>query len=152
MLKLSEAILATTRPQYYGGWAGRVRGKRAVCAMAGAFEAAGLVSLHWMFPLVSFNIIQATLQANLIWPVLEMRRTCPVGCGTAQQIDYLCIHLSDYHRWSRQRISQWVALCEEAIEPPKAIPLSREDAEMWRELTGTNEAEDETEVAGVPSH
>ena len=154
-MKLSEAIIATTRPQYYGEWTGRVGVRMGTCVLAGAFEAARLIPFHWMLlglllPVANFT--KAGIQARCIWPVLGILHTCPAGCGMNRSVASLCVHLNDDHKWPRQRISQWVALCERAIESPKTIPLSREDAEMWRELANTKEAEDDTEVASVPSH
>jgi len=34
---------------------------------------------------------------------------CPAGCRKQLLLDSLLIHLNDDHRWSRERIAEWVA-------------------------------------------
>jgi len=41
------------------------------------------------------------------FPVLESRRSCP-ECGVSDLAAYVGVHLNDSHRWSRERIAQWI--------------------------------------------
>ena len=36
-------------------------------------------------------------------------RRCPAGCRKLLLLDSLIVHLNDDHRWSRERIAQWLA-------------------------------------------
>jgi hypothetical protein len=48
---------------------------------------------------------------------------CP-GCEPGRRqygpLDAVVAHLNDFHRWSRERIADWVASCEPPITPPDA--------------------------------
>jgi len=41
------------------------------------------------------------------FPVLASRRSCP-ECGASDWAVHVGVHLNDSHRWSRERIAQWV--------------------------------------------
>lgn len=100
-MKLSEAIRlgAMLKPQAFHGEPNRPES----CAMTAACEAAGIGT-----GLVSDYIEE--------WPWLGDLGGCPV-CRHGGRISYvIACCLNDRHKWTRERIADWVA----AIEPPDA--------------------------------
>lgn len=109
MLKLSEAIRlgAMLKPQSFGSMRsceavpslGDVLGLRIIektCAMGAAYEA-GYRSA----------------------PYLGVS-TCP-ACVHVGPVPYLVMHLNDSHRWTRERIADWVESVERAQEPTPVV-------------------------------
>jgi hypothetical protein len=126
-MKLSEAILlgSTIRPQTYGV-AFDVVGS---CAFGAAMEAVGCKykpeGLSTAEEYTTYNILTA-------WPWLEAsREPCPechrkTIIGTREVIS---MHLNDKHKWSRERIAEWVSTIEPADNPADAAVTREREAE-----------------------
>ena len=60
------------------------------------------------------------------WPLVNQRATCPVHCGQSQggywDLSSILWHLNDVHRWTRERIADWVATVEAQLEPEPEAP------------------------------
>ncbi len=97
-MKLSEAIRlgAMLKPQYFVGVPSTLGGS---CALMAAGDAIG----------VNYMLVDVLP----VWPILATRSVCPEcnACNTVEFIIACC--LNDKHRWTRERIADWVA----AIEP-----------------------------------
>jgi hypothetical protein len=102
-MRLSEAIRlgAMLRPQAFGKMFRTVRGEMRSCALGAAAEALG------ESPYDSFA------------PLFDAMRMCPMGCGWTS-VGSLIPHLNDEHRWTRERIADWV----ETVEIPEAAVVS----------------------------
>ena len=114
-MKLSEAILlgSTLSEQFFFG-AHSSDGK-ARCALAAAADACGigLSSLYDHFP----------------WVQRNREMLCPQCRPELRHLERLTafsviVHLNDKHRWSREKIAEWVA----TIEPAEDIPAPKEQA------------------------
>lgn len=60
-------------------------------------------------------------------PVLIQFSSCPLGCETGSRCGYLedtVIHLNDDHRWTREKIADWI---EENFEQPVKQPVHAEE-------------------------
>lgn len=106
-MRLSEAIRlgAMMKPQcYFDFWLGG-----GSCAMGAALDAVGVTE----FDLAA----QATeLPLIFIGPV-----TCP-ACGVVGNIGAMMMHLNDSHRWTRERIADWVESIEHERESAATKP------------------------------
>ena len=106
IMTLSEAIAlgAMTKPQAFGEL---FRDGRS-CAWGAALDAIGEpYGYH-----VSF------------WPWVDNISECPdTSCHERmpQEVRYLILHLNDHHRWSREKISDWVATVEPKPEQQDAV-------------------------------
>lgn len=102
-MKLSEAILlgSTLGPQIFGD--GFDKATMGTCANGAARLAMGHATDH-------ISIVE-------IWPWLLCPADCPV-CGAIfdDTTAMIAMHLNDKHRWSRERIADWVATIEPATE------------------------------------
>jgi hypothetical protein len=115
-MKLSEAILlgSTLAPQ--GFWR-FMNSDGHTCAVGAALQAVGAelsdVSSWEQFPILNTVGI-----------------TCP-ECGrkpSRHPMYYLVSHINDYHRWSREKIAEWVATVEADLEPvPEPIKVIIEE-------------------------
>lgn len=121
-MRLSEAIKlgAMLRPQASGGRAlVRVRGWRGwvfdqqvlgTCALAAATEAVGL---------------QLWINAYDEWPwMLGRFVSCPATGGN-KSVSLIVMELNDRHRWTRERIADWVATIEPAQEINAVDPVAQ---------------------------
>ncbi len=102
-MKLSEAMRlgAMIRPQAFGGYMVRKGAEYHSCVLGAAIEAAnsGLAAWPWLKS----------------W---KYHPFCPACAGGDQSGDAysIIVHLNDRHRWTRERIADWVATIEPAEE------------------------------------
>lgn len=115
----SEAIRlgAMLGPQAFGCLRRRMKSGTQYCASGGALEAIG------KFPACSGDgglIIWQT------WPWAEARLAdLPCGCFGGTTTTEAVFHLNDIHRWTRERIADWVETIEREhglTEAPAAEP------------------------------
>lgn len=115
-MKLSEAILlgSMLRPQAFGHMTDGV----GTCAWGAAEEAMGT-------PLNDLRNSRGkigALRPQWNWTADEQDQ-CPV-CGLTRDVaNIISEHLNDTHRWTRERIAEWVA----AIEPQEPIAVQVND-------------------------
>ena len=110
-MRLSEAIRlgAMLRPQGFEDFI-RDSGEGFVvsCALGAAAEAIGSPTVGDSDDAVA--IIDAAFGS-----MLDIRRRCPVpGCRVRRITGNVIAHLNDTHRWTRERIAEWVATLESA--------------------------------------
>lgn len=117
-MQLSEAIRlgAMLRPQAFGFYfeAGKS------CAFGAAAEASGTTSGAWG---------RADLQIRGQWPwVFTTRARCP-ACLEPHHVRRIVAHLNNDHRWTRERIADWVESYERCVqpEPAPAVRLSMDE-------------------------
>ena len=113
-MKLSEAIRlgSMLKPQGFGHDSARMNAK-ATCAFGAVQDALGRI----VIPV-------------LHWPWLTQGNACP-ACGELDRtLSVISVHLNDAHRWSRERIADWVATIEpsESPEVPEEKVLEAEAA------------------------
>lgn len=106
-MKVSEAIRlgSMLRPQGFGGlWTGM--GETHSCALGAAFDALGCGFI---------GLGRPPLKVDL-W--LKDRATCPT-CGpyVYARREEIIAHLNDRHRWTRERIADWVESIERTEHP-----------------------------------
>lgn len=127
-MKISEAMRlgALLRPQAFGDlrvskrrWFRRVE---STCAFGAAMEAAGLKAK----PIEATALGNgprgkglATVQIVVpeTWSCLLLTSACPV-CASVDTVIRLIAHLNDEHRWTRERIADWVATIEPQDDTP----------------------------------
>lgn len=153
-MKLSEAIRlgAMLKPQAFGtqwetrlkaGWRGWLLRQRenATCAFAAALDAhpcaTKLVPWTESRSLRGLVATDGEFSEALIlpqeWQVIYEHRECPACHGYPENVFNLISHLNDTHRWTRERIADWVEAIESgrqlASEPARATNAVREDSE-----------------------
>lgn len=127
-MKLSEAIRlgAMLKPQAFG----EVNSSKGTCALGAAFEAAGLpiqygaavgglntrshlgpAMCHVIVPQAWFDLLEQQVV------------TCP-ECSFNNAISEVIPHLNDHHKWTRERIADWVATIEAQQEQQQAEPVA----------------------------
>lgn len=117
-MKLSEAIRlgAMMKPQCFNGMTNPDQTES--CAVGAAYDAIGL--LGRLRPgLDRVNIKELVAEAAPHWiPIIDAPSACP-ACGYGMK--WLAIaHINDKHRWTRERIADWVETIENAqvaLEP-----------------------------------
>lgn len=123
-MKLSEAIRLGAMATVQGFGADSIFSDDAPCALGAARLAAGIQQ-------PSESIVFPELMRH--WPVLAKRTSCP-ECRKHDEVAIGTVwHLNDEHKWSRERIADWV----ESIEPqdvPASLPLSEEPVGVSREI------------------
>jgi hypothetical protein len=96
-MKLSEAIRlgAMMKPQAF------IVGGDGTCALQAALDAIGM------------DTSRPSERTDAIWPqALSRMSACP-ECKARATVAYIIpIHLNDRHRWTRERIADWVATVE----------------------------------------
>ena len=117
-MKLSEAIRlgSTMKPQGFG----LGRSEDVACALDAAYLAQGVAapdSLNW--------------PAEWL-PVCQKRVPCPV-CGFRKSgplplVSVIAICLNDTHRWTRERIADWVEVLELELEMNRQPEMASSDA------------------------
>ena len=112
MLKLSEAIRlgSMLHPQGFGKW----WDGKGTCAIGAAARAIGIrVELGEHF---------RTRRHIDVWPWAwdEIIKSCPVCSRGPVHTAHIIVHLNDQHRWTRERIAEWVATIEPT--PPQTHP------------------------------
>lgn len=110
-MRLSEAIRfgSMMSPQAFGG--GSIGDGR--CALAAACEAVGL----------DYHESGSSVSA---FPILDTYISCPsCGCRDSRLGYVIAQHLNDNHRWTRERIADWVATIE-ATESASTVESTRE--------------------------
>jgi hypothetical protein len=122
-VKLSEAIRlgAMLTKQCFGktGWRGRNGGELRTCALGSAHIAIGEKS---------------GADTGKFFPVSNIPAFCPLGAcqhrGT-KDVGGVIAHLNDEHRWTRERIADWVATIEAQQEELAAptIPIHEEESQ-----------------------
>lgn len=119
MLRLSEAIRlgSTMKPQGFFGF--HPNGGTQSCALGAAGDAIG-ITLVTIAPLP-----KEWCDLNRIHPLPP----CPVDGCSGVRITFLgtIAHLNDDHRWTRERIADWVELHEPLPQPEKET-LHEEEA------------------------
>ena len=114
-MKLSEAIRlgAMLKPQAFGG----VNSTKGTCALGAAFEAAGLPI---QYGAVVGGLNSRSHLGSPTWHVVvppawfdlgQQITTCP-ECSFNNAISEVIPHLNDHHKWTRERIADWVATIE----------------------------------------
>jgi hypothetical protein len=102
-MRLSEAIRlgAMLKPQYFGDFYGP---EQTTCALGAAGDAIGTVFID-----------QEDVAAEWPWTQGDFVR-CPgeLECGECGNVLNTIPHLNDDHRWTRERIADWVARHEPA--------------------------------------
>ena len=95
-MQFSEAIMLGSfdKPQCFGFFHNALGGS---CALGAAHDAVGAPD--------------GLGRDEERWPVLRIGDSCPV-CGVWDQLVHLVPHLNDTHRWSREKIADWVATKE----------------------------------------
>lgn len=120
-MRLSEAIRlgAMLKPQAYGPPSGLVllKFEPRICALAAASLAVGNESLNVFLD-------------GIRWPVLCRPVQCPVcgGVGVLWPLSLIVVELNDQHRWTRERIADWV----ETLESPDERRVQPDAAEFTR--------------------
>jgi len=116
-MKLSTAIRlgAMLKPQAYDGSA-----TDATCALRAACEALGIKDERRPTGTLNYTALRAAYP--LLW---STEHGCPACVANADGADVLdrVYHLNDWHRWTRERIADWIATIEPqepAVEAPQA--------------------------------
>lgn len=121
-MRLSEAIRlgAMLMPQAFGAMHMEQHGVRSSCAIGAATDALGLSTatggIYKEFPYLTV--------------ILEQR--CHLCHFTALYPLEMVSHLNDYHRWTRERIADWVALnepCASATSAGAVDPVGERDVD-----------------------
>ena len=105
-MRLSEAIRlgALLKPQAFG----LMTRDGGTCAWGAALEAAG----------IRFNCFGTLAPLPDDWKVLSATLTTCPACGDECHVGGIMGgHLNDIHRWTRERIADWVATIERAESP-----------------------------------
>lgn len=109
-MKLSDAIRlgAMLRPQAFGELVKEIApGVFGTCAFGAAEEAI----CHDF----EIGVADATCEIASVYavyrPLLKRWSLCPV-CTHGEEIAEIVHHLNDWHRWTRERIAEWVATIE----------------------------------------
>lgn len=113
---LSDAIIAGAllRPQAFGSYfSGRTRSDACSCSLGGAFEVTFPDA-----PLANYAVVINFDKFAAAYPILasEEQVYCP-ECAGEQVITFnpcnLFIHLNDEHRWTRERVAEYVRRFEQ---------------------------------------
>lgn len=108
-MRLSEAMRlgAMLRPQITG----RLLSRWGSCALGAARQAAGVPT-------------RETVSHPWVWThtTLSHCPACRFSTGYQDFVEQLIKHLNDTHRWTRERIADWV----ESIEPQPETPVTPE--------------------------
>jgi len=131
MMRLSEAIRlgAALKPQAQG-W---VVGMDATCALGAAMDAMGLLGQGRPASPDEIGTQNERGETITAWsmvldvpddwkPLLWRDMACPechIGGGNLMAV---IPHLNDWHKWSRERIAEWVGLLEAMPEVPATAP------------------------------
>jgi len=123
-MKLSEAIRlgAMLKPQAFGS----LFNGMGTCALGAAADAVGILDTdtHWF---------KRDKRAPEHWkPVATSMAECPqcgadwplprTGAFTKRDVQTAVVHLNNDHRWTRERIADWVATIEAQQEPSTESP------------------------------
>lgn len=108
-MKLSEAIRlgAMVSAQGFGGLSTGGR-----CALGAAADAIGIED--WVNGALDY------WQLRQQWPVLNASACCP-ECFDGEMALSVVWHLNDQHRWTRERIADWVETLEQRSE--SSVPV-----------------------------
>lgn len=108
-MRLYEAIRLGSKlhPQGFGGFRNYQGGTIVTCAIGAVGEAIGLD--------LKKNINAERLRHHWPW-MFQTSSPCPV-CQCEYQVICIITHLNDDHRWTRERIADWV----ETIEPQEPL-------------------------------
>lgn len=92
------------------------------CALGAAAEAVGLIDT------AQENSYLPGKRAPAEWkPISRATATCP-ACDFDDDVEGCIIHINNEHRWTRERIADWVELQEQRIEStPSADAVARTD-------------------------
>lgn len=84
--------------------------KNATCALGAAAEAIGILDT------TQFNNYIPGARAPREWQRLdEVTARCP-ACDFSDDVQECIFHLNNHHRWTRERIADWVEVQEQRIE------------------------------------
>ena len=114
-MQLSVAIRlgAMLRPQAFNG----VDDGETACAMNAACLAAGIC-------------MDTVYDYNNAWPVNQKKVKCP-ECGHNGSVGFIITcHLNDQHRWTRERIADWVATIEPQEVESETTPVEASSLEV----------------------
>lgn len=119
MMRLSEAIRlgALMGPQVFDQYENR-RGGR--CALGGALAAVGI----WSYD-----------ETPMAWRAAVPTLRCPVCDGPLWvqgdgALMAAVVHLNDWHRWSRERIADWVETVEACLGPEAVASEATLESEL----------------------
>jgi hypothetical protein len=115
MLKYSEAIRlgAMLRPQAFNA----LYSDGATCANGAAFEAIGRLKV---WPKGDAYLAERSF-IHTEFPEADASATCP-ECDYADDLARTVVHLNNDHRWTRERIADFVAAKEAEAEAKAAKP------------------------------
>lgn len=115
-LTLSEAIRlgAMWSPQGRLGYMDGVER----CALGAAADAVGIKGVVYHDeprPIIDYDALKAR------WPVLRGTSKCPACTNYLTGTNDAIWHLNDWHKWTRERIADWVATIEAAQEVSEPV-------------------------------
>lgn len=118
-MKLSEAIRlgAMLRPQAFGDFVKRYPDSKsgllvsATCALGAACEAAGI-------SIDAFDSLTISQEMEM-FPLHAKSVHFPCQCRGFLRLRAAVAHLNDHHRWTRERIADWVEEQERLLEAPQ---------------------------------
>ena len=137
-MKLSEAMRlgSMLKPQAFDQYVDLENTK--TCAMGAAMDAAGLIGDMWTayFGGSDHHVWRETWP----WANVPLVAECPAcDLPLRQKVGAVVAHLNNEHRWTRERIADWVQTLEDAQTTPVE---SREEVstEEHAETTAASEA------------
>ena len=121
-MRLSEAIRlgAMSRPQAFGIFFSKDTG--GTCALGAALEAIG--GLDEDDPLS----VKHNLLLRRRFPVLLQPLSCPACGGDIGGDEMSLAHLNDTHKWSRERIADWLETVEGAARDSSGVAQEQAQA------------------------
>ncbi len=124
-MKLSEAIRlgAMMKPQAFGTWFDG----EGTCATGAALDAMGFLGNPEAFP--SREIEEVLIAPYLASPQFKRHsaelggnRKRPCRCNGKDGVGPIMVHLNNRHRWTRERIADWVETIENAQTQTADVP------------------------------
>lgn len=116
-MRLSEAIRlgATMKPQRFDGF----DLDDSSCALRAAADATGVRDVYSYSS--GRNILNYG-QLRRLYPVMCTEGRCP-ACDRTGDLGWISHHLNDNHRWTRERIADFVELHEPLPQPEATEPM-----------------------------
>lgn len=117
-LTLSEAIRlgALLSPQGHLGYMDGIER----CALGAASDAVGIKGVVYGSeprPIIDYDALKAR------WPILTTRAKCPECHDYGGPLNDMVWHTNDWHKWTRERIADWVATIEAAEDVPEPVQV-----------------------------
>lgn len=120
-MRLSEAIRlgAMLKPQAFGTW----YDGEGTCATGAALEAMGFLDTNLLSAFPSrdeeekvFSAYAASVAFREHNAILKNKKCACLECGSVAFVGAMIVHLNNKHRWTRERIADWVETIETAAE------------------------------------